>query len=384
MIARGLSAGVRVAIIGASCSGSAAARVLGHPDLKGLDVTVLERSKRAGGRCSTRVMEETKARFDHGATYVRPKSAEFRAILEELKEEGGIQEWEITSGSFDFDSGNFSSDNSKVYIGNSGMADIPKTMLSKTTKIVYCAHVVAKRDEEGQWEIHDRDDGEKMGKFDWIICADRGVSLELRGQAVDDSLFVPSIAVMVTLASSSKVKENLRSCQTLLVKNHDILSYVCENSAKNGRKGDMDASSISYVLQSTPGFAESIIKKARSDPSNEGSERLILEAIRLEAAELLLKAFYDTVTAVGGQPLDDHPLGHTFLQAHRWGRGFPDPTSTVPCGSCEIDTDINLVSVGDYFAECYPGKVEGAVLSGTRGAEKLLTHLRSESLVCDM
>ena len=381
MLIKGLRGQCRVAIIGAGSAGSAAARILGASVLPFLDVTVYERSERPGGRCSTRIIGETQAKFDHGATYIKPKSEEFKAILEELRQEhAGVLKWEMTAGLFDFESNTFSSDTANVYIGKEGMSDISKTMLSSSSKIktVYSAQVgKAKRDREsGTWEIHDKN-GELIGTFEWIICTDRGLSLELQGRPVAEALFVPSISLMLTLdrASSSKVKESLK-CQTLLVENHETLSYVCENSAKRLRQGDVDPSCTSFVLQSTSGFANSIIEKARSDPSNEGSERLVLDAVRRESREPLLRAFSSTIAAIGGHSVE--PMGYTFLQAHRWGRGFHDPSrlekGSRSQGCCQVDAEIGLICVGDYFAECYPGRVEGAVLSGTRGAEELLKH----------
>ena len=366
----------RVAVIGASVSGSSFIREILRSG--SVDVTVLERASRPGGRCSTRIIDDL-ARFDHGATYVKAKSKQFEVVLDELEKKGHVEKWVMNGATYDCNSNEYQAKPAAtVRIGTKGMSSIVEGMLASSPSVDiqfrYGIEVIDAMREERVWRIKDRDGKLEDGLvFDWIVCADRGLSEKLRGEVVEpEDLFLPSLAVMVTFdAKTSEMLAASLDCQTLFVQNSKELAYVCENSAKPGRQG-ASALSKQMVLQSTADYAQELISEVRAkvDPED---ERAILEAVRRDSEKPLLDAFAKVVGGISGS--DTVNLEHTFIQGHRWSRSFPNPAKTVANGRCLVDADIGLISVGDYFAECYPGKVEGAALSGAAGAVELLRQI---------
>lgn len=88
----------RVAVVGAGISGvSAAVALASH----GLDVTVLDRGHRTGGRMACRTLRGTGLPYDGrvvdvGAAYFTVRSAEFRAVVESWTARGLAREWTDT------------------------------------------------------------------------------------------------------------------------------------------------------------------------------------------------------------------------------------------------------------------------------------------------
>ncbi len=101
-------------IIGAGISGLMAARTLSE---KGIDVTVLEKSRGVGGRLATRRFGG--GVFDHGAQYISARSDIFKAQIDILQKAGVVQEW--STGAPPDKSEGFTH-----YIGVRGMTGIAK------------------------------------------------------------------------------------------------------------------------------------------------------------------------------------------------------------------------------------------------------------------
>lgn len=79
----------RVAVIGAGISGAMAARTLAD---HGVDVTVFEKSRGAGGRMATR-RTEFGSQFDHGAQYFTVRDNRFQRYVRSWLEQGLVGRW---------------------------------------------------------------------------------------------------------------------------------------------------------------------------------------------------------------------------------------------------------------------------------------------------
>jgi predicted NAD/FAD-dependent oxidoreductase len=88
----------RVAVVGAGISGVAAAVAL---NAHGIDVTVLDRGRRLGGRMATRTLRGTGLPYDGrvvdvGAAYLTVSEPSFRAVVDSWAARGLLREWTDT------------------------------------------------------------------------------------------------------------------------------------------------------------------------------------------------------------------------------------------------------------------------------------------------
>lgn len=105
----------KVTIIGAGMAGAIAAHTLHNA---GLEVTVLEKSRGAGGRMATKRMEGTRA--DHGAQYFSAKSSKFQSQVSDWAHKGIIKAWKRDSG-----------DKYDRFFAVDGMSTLPKLLLNE-------------------------------------------------------------------------------------------------------------------------------------------------------------------------------------------------------------------------------------------------------------
>lgn len=361
----------RVAIIGAGCSGAAAAKILKTAPQVSLEL--FDRGKRPGGRCSTRQDKRhgKNFSFDHGATYIRAKTPEFQSVIDEL----GLPKWPAKLGSLDYkikDNSKFSLDETSndIYCGSNGMDSIPKALMEGCSA-TFGVTVSLQRDEDDAWQVYNEKNGELLGTFDWIICSERSLSNELLGKEEKyPNVAVPSLVAMLALdKESTEIVTELMPCNGIRILNDNVLTWIAQDSSKPGRH--MENGGSTWVLQSTVPFAQRLIEDVRREvlPCSDAD---LLKAIKSDCENPLYQAFLDIVTAAGGrkEPLDLKPL---YLKGHRWGFSFP---ASLEEGTHYVDKKKRLVACGDYFADTgAPAKVEGAVLSGLAAAKALLSAI---------
>jgi predicted NAD/FAD-dependent oxidoreductase len=82
-----------IAIVGAGVAGSSAARSLA---LQGHQVTLVDKGRGAGGRCSSRRHNELT--FDFGAQYFTARDPRFAEVIRLLARDGWVSNWECRSG----------------------------------------------------------------------------------------------------------------------------------------------------------------------------------------------------------------------------------------------------------------------------------------------
>ena len=80
-----------IAIVGAGMAGLSCAQSLQQAGYK---VVVIDKSRGLGGRMATRRLQGTHA--DHGVCYLKPKSAEFQELLNQLVDRKVIRVWTDT------------------------------------------------------------------------------------------------------------------------------------------------------------------------------------------------------------------------------------------------------------------------------------------------
>ena len=376
LMAQVIAAKTRVAIIGAGASGCACAKALGS--IKSIEVSLYDRGKRPGGRASTRIDRRhgKKFQFDHGATYVRPKSEQFKALLEEVQI---LPNWPARFAEFDHDKGfSVQAAAHDVYVGEPGMGYLLQALLEgggieaafgKTVRL-------EKSKNPNAWQVIDTSKGVNLGTFDWIICSERYLSNELLGMptvtTTGGALAVPSLVAMLALdESATKTVDELMPCDGVRIHNDYVLAWAALDSSKPGR--NVQGGGSTWVLQSTVPFAEDLIREVTT-ANLPCSEADLLKAIKRECESPLYQAFLNVVAASGGKGGEELELNPPlYLKGHRWGRSFP---AHFEAGTHLLDAEKRLVACGDYFeGTLAPAKVEGAVLSGLAAANALLEHL---------
>ncbi|MBT9586712.1 NAD(P)-binding protein [bacterium] len=84
---------MNIAIVGAGIAGSSAGRSLVD---QGHTVTLLDKGRGAGGRCSSRLRDDLS--FDYGAQYFTARDPRFNDVIRSLAQQGFVSNWECRSG----------------------------------------------------------------------------------------------------------------------------------------------------------------------------------------------------------------------------------------------------------------------------------------------
>ncbi|MFM7260855.1 MAG: FAD-dependent oxidoreductase [bacterium] len=156
---------MRVAVIGAGLAGVACARTLAD---HGVDVTILEKSRGAGGRMSTRRGDF--GAFDHGAQYFTARDARFRARIADWIESGVVARWDARFAEFGSD--------------GARLIQTPPRFVGTPSMSALCGHIAAGIAMEAEmrvvalerdgdcWQVHcsDRTGAERVfGPFDAVL-----------------------------------------------------------------------------------------------------------------------------------------------------------------------------------------------------------------------
>ncbi|MEM1091601.1 MAG: FAD-dependent oxidoreductase [Pseudomonadota bacterium] len=154
--------GQRVIIIGAGIAGLRCATVVKEA---GLEVTLLDKARGPGGRCSTR--RHQGFRFDHGAQYFTPRSPEFRRQLDEWLKQGVAARWEGRLVTIDAAGARTPlNDERERFVGVPGMNGIPKAM-AEGLDCRLGNRVVSLQRTQGIWRI--RTDGDDVYEAELLV-----------------------------------------------------------------------------------------------------------------------------------------------------------------------------------------------------------------------
>ncbi|XP_077221310.1 FAD/NAD(P)-binding oxidoreductase family protein [Tasmannia lanceolata] len=364
---------MNVAVIGSGISGAVCAAALAG---KGVSVTVFESGRGAGGRMSQRreiVEDGTELLFDHGAPYFTVHDNEVMGLVSSWEAKGLVAEWKENFGCFDRISGKFDDlekeGSGKKYVGIPGMNSICKGLCLKPgveTKFGVTVGKLEWLESRNLWSLIGLD-GQNLGHFDGMVASDKNIaSRRFTGQTgrpppLDMSL-APELAVKLQdvpvrscFALMLAFSESLSSIPVkgFSFKNSEVLSWAFCDSSKPGRSSVSDSSEC-WVLHSTAEYAEGVITQTGlQKPSSDTLAKV---------AEEMFQEFKRTRL---------HIPKPFFIKAHRWGSAFP-ATAVAGEEKCLWDRNKRLAICGDF---CVSPSIEGAVLSGTRVAERLLESL---------
>jgi predicted NAD/FAD-dependent oxidoreductase len=324
-----------VAVIGAGIAGLACATTLARA---GIGVTLLEKSRRPGGRVATRRVEGLS--FNHGAQFAAAHGPDFAALLSELAAQGIASSWPAAGG-----------DGRRMSF-SPGMSALPAAMAEQARM----AGVVLRTERHAAFlhRTHDRwrvrhldaadsrpgttasEGGELSGPFDAVLLALPGPQaaslLATAGHrfagTVQAAVMAPCWAVMARFAGpvqSADVRQSATS----------PISWAAREGSRPGAKPAADH----WVLHASADWS-----RRHLEDSAEVAGAALIAAFRAET----------------GAAAPD------FVVAHRWRYALAE----TPLGqTCLWDEALRLGACGDW---CLGGRVEAAYDSGGALASMVL------------
>ena len=328
----------RVAVIGAGLGGLIAARTLVD---HGLDVTVFDKSRGAGGRTSTRRSrsnEEQELRFDHGAQYLTARDPRFCRLVKSWIQDGIVAPWlgRIVRLSGE---GNVIADasNRPRYVGVPGMNAVAKHLAQPLNLQLGSAITELVRGQE-QWTLID-ENNESFDAFDVVLCncPPRQAASIIAGQAefasqLESIRMRPCWAIML----ASRSLQDIDFAGAFV--DDSPISWIANDGSKPNRS---DPST--WVIHASASWSEQHLDRNAED----------VTATLLSEFERLL-----------GRTIGKMP----HLQAHRWRYAIPETSLDT---DHLFDATAGVGACGDW---CDGNRIEAAFLSGAALAGAVLRH----------
>jgi predicted NAD/FAD-dependent oxidoreductase len=328
---------LRIAIVGAGIAGLAAARTLAD---RGHTVRVFERSRIAGGRVATRVIEAIElprglsgeVAFDHGAQYFTVRDQRFSELAAEWERDRVIAKWTGRIVSFDGEgwedvSPSVTAIGEKAeatsrYVGTPGMSAIANALANGLdiefgTKIESLDHLLA--------------------DFDRVIVAvPADEARVLVGSRPAVAARIGAVSMQPNWTVMAAFEERVAARFDAAFVNGSALGWIARNTSKPKRNWKIDC----WVLQATTAWSQ-----AHADDRPDDVGAFLMEAFDDLIPAGLPKAFFATV--------------------HRWRYATADPPLAV--GAIH-DAGSRITLCGDW---CKGSRIEDAYLSGRDAADGL-------------
>ena len=217
-------------IIGGGLTGITCARSLADA---GLPVHVLDKGRAAGGRMATRrVMTGAGAlSFDHGAQYLRPRSAEFADVLART----GARPWSDGAGA-------------AGHVGVPGMSDIARALGDGLT-IQQNTEVTALGRRDGAWHLGTTAGAVRADRVVMTVPAPQAMALLGREHAISAALAGVTMAPCLTLMVAFPVNSP-RPFVSRQDPSHP-LAWIAQDSTKPGRT----QAAVTWVAQADRAFS---------------------------------------------------------------------------------------------------------------------------------
>jgi predicted NAD/FAD-dependent oxidoreductase len=325
-----------VAVIGAGIAGGTCAQALAD---RGYAVTVFDKGRGPGGQAGTR--REASWQFDHGAQYLTVRDARFGKRVADWIARGVVAPWEARFVTLRGGVAYPSPSRDERYVGLPGMSALVADLLTGCD-VHRATEVAAVKRDGDAWQLTTTD-GEDLGRFDAVAVATHPRQAATLLAAVPElarraaaAEMLPSVAVLAALPYRLETTFDAAFVEDA------PLRWVARNSSKPGR----DRSRETWVLHASPEWSARHVERSRD-----------------ELAALLLEDFF-RVTGL-------RPVAPEHALAHRWRAARP--AVHQPPHSLHR-ADLGIGACGDWLAD---GRVEGAYLSGTHLAARLLPEERT-------
>ena len=322
----------KVGIVGAGLAGISAARAA---EQDGFDVTVFDRGRRIGGRCSS---QPTPLGYDYGAQFVTTSDPRFVKTLARLETTGDVAAWH---GRFvDYTGGGCVSQTTlQRYVGVPSMSRLLEALADPLNILTHTRIGTANESASG-WRLWDTD-GSDLGEYDALVLA--MPPEQTRALVPRESNLLAALSEVC----SAPCWVAMLSCPAPLPLEFDgarfdrtDVTWASRDSSKPGREPGERWVVIAAEAWSRERFA--------ADPKTVGAE--------------LVDAFLKAV-AIGSR-------SSLTVSTHRWGLARvdhgPRPVSL-------LDEGMRLAVCGDW---CVAPNLEGAWLSGLNAAARISASIR--------
>jgi renalase len=310
-----------IAVVGAGLAGVTAAHRL---EKHGLAVTVFDRGRRVGGRCSSQGRDQI---YDHGAQFLTLSNPEFELMIDTLRQSGAVAPW---TGHFVRLQGGWEQHDEEPirFVGVPHMRTIVET-LACGLNVQHDNHVQRIETCARGWRLINHD-GSDLGEYNALVLAMppeqvRSLlpSASVIFSATNNIKSRPSWALMV------EFKERLPLAYDSALIDHNTIAWAARDSSKPGRPAGER-----WVVHSSAAWAQAHLKTAP-------------ETVAFE----LYEAFLDATQLSNPAKVS--------AKAHRWRLGFP---LTTALKDAYWDDEMSIGVCGDW---CVSDNLQGAFLSGT-------------------
>ena len=323
----------RVAVVGAGLAGLTCARTLADHDIA---VTVFEKSRGYGGRCATR--RDGPWRFDHGAQYFTIRDARLAPLIASWQQRGLIEAWQGAIAVRDGGDWQSAKTGVRRWVGVPGMNALG-AHLARDLRVELQTLVAHVQREGKQWRLV-ADSGADLGAFDCVlVCVPSPQAVALLQPIAPGLAHQAAMSVLHPTWATMLVLDKRPDFQFdgAFLNDDPVLSWISRDTSKPQR-----ITNEAWVLHANRSWSVAHLE----DDATSVTERMV-------------GAFSSAIgTAVT-------PI---YRVSHRWRYALPDP---VTGDSALFDAALMLGAGGDW---CGGPRVEGALLSGTALAGRVLTH----------
>lgn len=365
----------RIAIVGAGIAGSMCARTL---SAAGTDVTVVDKGRGPGGRCSTRrtATDAGEISFDHGAQYFTIRDEDHAPLIDDWLEAGVAAPWQAFIGTLEHGvigpegrprSGSLGPDDPgdarslgptpKRYVGTPGMSAVVKA-LQQDLDVHFGTRIDVLEADGSRWRLRTADASSPVPDRAYdavVVTAPPSQSAALLApveptlaDAATEARLAPCWATMVQFDQPVDFAgphaldvAALEPVGGLFVRDSP-LSWVANQRTKPGRGTDGDPEH--WVLHASPEWSTAHLEEDAG-----------------EVGGRMVEAFAHAT----GRPLP----AVLHRATHRWRYASVEHAGDRPF----LWSRQRLGVCGDW---CVGGRVEGALTSGRALAEHLLNTLR--------
>jgi len=334
-----------IAIVGAGMAGLTCAQSLQQA---GYNVVVLDKSRGLGGRMATRRLQGTHA--DHGVCYIRPQSAQFQELLNQLLDRKVIRVWTDTIHALD-QKGQIQSTQkqSACYASIHGITAIAKFLsIGLTLRLNHRVERIEARD---GWQLY-CESGEKISATAIVIAIpapQAAIVCESAYGSLDRAFieqlktveYSPCISAIAVYSAERQAEVEKLGWKAIVCPADPDLGWIGIDSTKQ-----LNSVQPTIVIQSNSTFATQHL----DDPDLQQVGEQLLH----RAAEVTEQWF----------------ASPEVLQVHRWRYAFP--INPIPNKYLAANTVNPLVCTGDW---CGGNRVESAFQAGLAAAKQLNQRL---------